>query len=153
MASAPPSRVSRVALDSSVFFAAARSARGYARELVAWGIIGALELAISFFVYEETEEHLTAKWPRALPYFLEVKAAIGVTAPLPPEALVRQTIEILDDPEDAPVVAGAAFAQAQYLATYDRRHLLAKREQIRQLFGLEVATPEAILTTLGLRSR
>lgn len=153
MASTQPSRGNRVAIDSSVYFAAAWSPRGSARELLAWGILGEATLVISDFVYEETEEHLTEKLPAGLPYFRQVRQTIGTSVALPPEALVAQALEILDDPEDAPVVAGAVHGEAPYLATYDRRHLLRKAEQIRQVFGLEVATPEQILIALGLRSR
>jgi len=148
-----PGRGDRVAVDSSVYFAAAWSPRGSARELLAWGILGELTLVISDFVYEETEEHLTEKLPAGLPYFRQIKQAIGTSVGLPPQSLVEQALEILDDPEDAPVVAGAVHGEARYLATYDRRHLLRKSEEIRQGFGLEVATPEQILLTLGLRSQ
>ncbi len=41
-------------------------------------------------------------------------------------------------------------AQAAFLVTYDRRHLLARAAPIKTRFGLIVATPEEILrATLG----
>jgi predicted nucleic acid-binding protein len=153
MASTPPSRGSRVAVDSSVYFAAAYSPWGSARELLVWGILGELTLVISDFVYSETEEHLTEKLPSALQYFRQIKEAVGSSVGLPPESLVEQALSILDDPEDAPVVAGAVHGRARYLVSYDRRHLLRKAADIRQAFGLEVVTPEEVLLALGLRSR
>ncbi len=47
--------------------------------------------------------------------------------------------------KDAPIVAAAAFANADYLATYDRRHLLAKRAEIEQAYGMLAMTPDEIL--------
>jgi predicted nucleic acid-binding protein len=141
----------RVAVDSSVYFAAARSTRGSARELLAWGVADVILLVISLFVYEETEKRLGDKWPQGLPYFAEVRRIVGAQTDIPPDVLVRQALEVLDDPNDAPVVAAAAHCEADFLATYDRKHLLAKRDVLSHTFGFEVATPAEILVALGLR--
>ncbi len=46
---------------------------------------------------------------------------------------------------DAPIVAAAQAAGATYLASDDRRHLLAKRAEIEQAYGMVTATPDEIL--------
>jgi len=46
---------------------------------------------------------------------------------------------------DSSVLMAAAFANADYLATYDRRHLLAKRAEIEQSYGMVTTTPDEIL--------
>jgi len=47
------------------------------------------------------------------------------------------------------IVAGAIHAEAKFLATYDRKHLLAQATLIQNRFGIIVATPEAVLSTIG----
>ena len=46
------------------------------------------------------------------------------------------------------LAAGAIEAQAAYLASYDREHLLSQRDVIRAAFGLTVATPDDILKAI-----
>lgn len=58
-----------VCIDSSVFFAASMSARGFARDLLVAGLRGTVHLIISSLVLEETERNLRARAPRALPAF------------------------------------------------------------------------------------
>lgn len=62
-------------------------------------------------------------------------------------ALVRQAAAIIA-PKDAEIVAGAVHAGAMLLATYDRKDLLSKREEIFAAFAVTVATPEEILAGL-----
>ena len=45
----------------------------------------------------------------------------------------------------------ARSARVKLVATYDRKDLLSKREEILTAFGITVATPEEILTLLRLR--
>jgi predicted nucleic acid-binding protein len=57
---------------------------------------------------------------------------------------VAQTIAA----KDAPIVAAALAAQADYLASYDRKHLLSQAAQIQSSFHLTVTTPDRIIGIL-----
>lgn len=65
----------------------------------------------------------------------------------PPAALVRQVAADIAL-KDAPIVAGAVHAAAAFLATYDRKHLLAQAAVIQDRFGITVGTPEVVLVAI-----
>ena len=142
MASNPPN----VFLDASVLFAATLSATGSARDLINCGFRDEYELILSSDVIEECERNLAAKAPAALPR-LTAFVTLLVHRAEPSEADVQRAAAVVVA-KDAPVVAGAVAAQAQFLATYDRKHLLSKRQAILAAFGITVATPDEILRQL-----
>src|SRR3990172_12129627 len=139
MASPPIGRGTRVFLDSTVLIAAAISAQGHARDLVLAGLRGQYRLHLSTLVLRETERNLAKKQPNALPAFERFRSALSAAITDPPVSLVLQVAEVVI-PKDAPIVAAAIAAQARYLATYDRKHLLQKKEEIKAHYGLIVAT-------------
>ncbi|MGI8828131.1 MAG: PIN domain-containing protein [Chloroflexota bacterium] len=148
MASTPPALPTKVFIDSSVLVATAISVRGSARELLNAGIRGHYELFASQIVLAETERNIALKAPAALPMFrmFEVVFAAGIVHPSKERVLeVARIVEL----KDAPIVAGAIEAGAQYLATYDRRHLLNAADRIHKAFGVNVETPFAILRASG----
>jgi predicted RNA polymerase sigma factor len=63
------------------------------------------------------------------------------------EELAQDAVDIVL--KDAPIVAGAVHALAKFLATYDRKHLLAQAALIQDRFGIAVGTPGAVLDTIG----
>ncbi len=137
------SKTPKVFLDTSVLMAATISTRGSARELVNHGIRGAYELIISADVITECERNLQRKAPEALPLF----SAFLTLLPHRSEPSAAQVAQVttLIEAKDAPIVAAAQAAGATYLASYDRRHLLAKRAEIEQAYGIVTATPDEIL--------
>jgi predicted nucleic acid-binding protein len=149
MESTPSSGQTDVFFDASVLFAAAYSQRGSARDLLLAGLRGQATIWASEFVLEETERNLTAKAPAALPAFHLFRPTLTINLSQPSRSLVlrvARTVEL----KDAPVVAAAVAARARYLATYDRRHLLNHAAAIEAAFNVTVATPDDILTALGL---
>jgi predicted nucleic acid-binding protein len=146
MASTPPSPT-RNFVDTSVLFAAAFSETGFARDLIVAGARGDLALILSRYVIGETRRNLANKAPRALSYFDIFLAFERVQLVDPPAALVRQVAADIVL-KDAPIVAGAIHAEATFLATYDRRHLLAQAVLIQDRFGIKVDTQETILATI-----
>lgn len=148
MASQRSNRLVRVFIDASVLFAAALSARGYARDLLLAGFSDRLALWVSNFVIEEGERNLAAKAPAALTVFLEIRPLLSRNTSNPSTSLVRRAGTVVEL-KDAPVVAGAVRARASFLATYDRRHLLSHAEEIESAFGIAVVTPEAVLRAIG----
>ncbi|MBA3450253.1 MAG: PIN domain-containing protein [Chloroflexia bacterium] len=147
MASTPRIGPTRVFVDASVLFSAARSPKGFARDLIEAGLRGQIELVLSPFVIEETRRNLSKKAPEALPLFEAFLAPDLIRVVQPSTALVAQvaTVIVL---KDAPVVAGAIVAEATLVATYDRKDLLSKRAEILAAFGVTVATPDEILANL-----
>ena len=51
--------------------------------------------------------------------------------------------------KDAPVVAAALAAQADYLTTWDRKHLI-EEPLVALRSGLEIVTPDKLVELLGL---
>lgn len=139
MASRPP----RVFLDASVLIAATLSPRGFARDLITLGFRQDIDLIISSDVIDECARNIGAKVPTAIPRLQAFLALLPHRVEPTPED-VRRTALIVEA-KDAPIVAAANRAHASALATYDRKHLLAKRAEILAAFGLTVATPEEIL--------
>jgi predicted nucleic acid-binding protein len=147
MGSRPPPRPSRIFIDTSILFAAALSDTGFTRDLILAGARGRLDLVFSAIVIEETRRNLAAKTPRALPFFETFLALELVQVVDPPAALVRQ-VAVDIALKDAPIVAGAVHAAAKFLATYDRKHLLAQAALIQDRFGITMGTPEAVLAAI-----
>jgi predicted nucleic acid-binding protein len=139
----PPS----VFIDTSVLFAASFSRTGSARDLIVAAVLGHAALVLSPFVVDETRRNLTRKSPHALPFFETLLTRGWVRILEPPAALAKQ-VAMTIGVNDAEIVAGAAHAGAVFLATYDRRHLLSKRDEILETFGLIVVTPDEILASL-----
>jgi len=46
--------------------------------------------------------------------------------------------------KDAPIVAGAIFSKADYLVSFDRKHLLQHKKEIEASFKLKVLTPDKV---------
>lgn len=139
-----PMTTPRVFVDSSVLFAACLSPAGSARDLLLAGLRGDLLLPHSSLVLEETERNLAAKAPAGLPAFRQFRPQLELHLVNPTTAQVRRAAAVVES-KDAPIVAGAIRARAKYLATYDRRHLLAHKEAIQRAFRIIVATPEEVL--------
>ena len=143
MESRPPS----VFPDSSVLIAATISARGSARDLLYRGLRGDIRLIVSLLVLRESERNIRTKAPHVLDAFV-VLAEMLTDRVTPTQAAVEQAAETIEL-KDAAIVAAAVTAQAKYLATYDRKHLLAKKAEIQETFSIVVATPDEIIAVLG----
>jgi predicted nucleic acid-binding protein len=140
--------VPRVVLDSSVLFAAAYSTKGSAHDLLLAEIQGQVNLVLSQYVLQETERNLLRRVPHVHPAFLVFRDDLPYQLSDPPEPLIADTALIIVA-KDAPIVAAARAVQAPWVASYDRKDLLSKRQEILDAFGITVATPGEILTTLG----
>ncbi len=140
-------RTPKVFLDSSVLFAASRSQKGFARDLLVAGILGRAALFLSPFVVDETRRNLARKSPHVLPFYESFLTRGLVQAVEPPAMLVQQAAAFIAH-KDAEIVAGAVHAGTTFLATYDRKDPLAKRQEILTAFGVTVATPDEILASL-----
>jgi predicted nucleic acid-binding protein len=122
MAAHPSRPASKLFIDSSVLIAAAISQRGTARDLLAAAFRGEYTRASSDLVLEESERNLARKAPRAVPVFQLFRSVLSALLTTPPDELVRQVATVIEL-KDAPIVAAAIHAGAQYLVTFDRKHL------------------------------
>ena len=129
----------KIFLDSSVLFAAILSPGGGAFRILLEASPQNLEIFITPYVLSEVDEALTEKYPERRDLLDKLLAIFPIhLVPDPSESLVETFISRID-PEDAPVVAGALFAKAKYLLTFDKKHLLAKKEDFARL--LNILTP------------
>ena len=117
-----------VFLDCSVLYAAVFSATGPARRLIVKGLEGSITLAISDLVLEETKQNLTKNAPAALRSFTIIADLLSPQATNPTKAAVFKAAQLVHL-KDAPIVAAAADAKAEYLATHDVKHLLAQAHE------------------------
>jgi predicted nucleic acid-binding protein len=142
--STPP----KVFLDSSIFFAAAYSATGSAHDLLISAVQGRVRLVLSRYVLQETERNLLTSAPRFHRTFLRFRDNVPYQLSDPSRLLIADTARVVVV-KDAPIIAAARAAQATIVATYDRKDLLSKRQEILAAFGVTVATPEEILAALA----
>src|SRR5688572_3895492 len=140
----------RLFVDTSVLFAASHSQTGSARDLLVAGVLGQVTLFLSPFVIDETRRTLSRKSPHALPYFERFLTRGLLHSVEPPKVIVWQVAAVIAT-KDAEIVAGAIHARVTFLATYDRKDLLSKRQEILEAFGVTVATPNEILADLDRR--
>jgi predicted nucleic acid-binding protein len=147
MVSKQPPGTIRVFLDSTVLMAACISATGAGRELVLCGLRGEIELFISPLVVIESERNLRKKAPQALPFFDAFMEALSATVVAPSSDVVLEVAKLVAL-KDAPIVAAAMAAEAHFLASYDRKHLIGLRDLIQSNFGVQVVLPDEILKSL-----
>jgi predicted nucleic acid-binding protein len=153
MASTPTPRPIKVFIDSTVLFSASYSSTGAARAVLLAGLTPAARLFISPLVLKETRRNLEKKAPAALPAFDLLSPIVSTNLVDPPLELVLEAanvVNIKDAPnvvniKDAPIVAGALHAQAHYLATFDRIHLVNFAPQILANWGLVTTTPDVVI--------
>ncbi|MEZ4517147.1 MAG: PIN domain-containing protein [Chloroflexota bacterium] len=137
----------RIFLDASALFAAAYSTTGAARELLRLGITGDVELVTNAFAVEEALRNIGRKAPDVLPLLEALLATLPITIHPAPSKTAVTTVAEYVELKDAPIVAGAIDAAADFLATFDRRHLLTVNV-VAERSGLQVVTPGDILAQL-----
>jgi uncharacterized protein len=143
-----PNPPRRIFLDSSVLYAAAFSATGPARRLILKGLKGSIALAISDLVLDETKRNLTKNAPLALPSFMVLVDLLPPFITNPTKVQVLKAAQIVHL-KDAPIVAAAVKANADYLATHDVKHLLSHAQAIADAYAITVLTPADLLSVLA----
>jgi predicted nucleic acid-binding protein len=138
----------RVFLDSSVLYAPVFSATGPARRLILKGFQGSVTFSISDLVLEETKRNLTKNAPLALPSFTGLADLFSPFITNPTKADVFKAAQLVHL-KDASIVAAAAKSKADYLATYDVKHLLTHAQVIAKAYGITVLSPADLLRRLA----
>lgn len=98
-------------------------------------------------VDEARRNHLIRGSPVDVSYLerLITRGVLQLREPAPELVLaVARVIEF----KDAPIVAAAITAEASMFASYDRKHLLSRADDIRRLFDIAVMTPEKIVRSM-----
>ncbi len=136
----------KVFLDSSALIAGVASSKGAAREVLRLAEIRLIEAIVSRQVVVEADRNITAKLPEWLDDF---RAYVETLAPVlieDPSARDVKRYSLLIDPGDAPILAAASAAEADYLITWDRKHFMTKGPQA--LSRPKVMTPGEFLQEL-----
>lgn len=113
----------RCFVDSSVLFSACYSATGASRRLLEYALDEDVILVVSNIVLEETETNLSRKSPRSLPLFRELIELIPFERVQTTDAAVAQAAGCTEA-KDAPIVAAAVAAEADFIVTLDHVHLI-----------------------------
>jgi putative PIN family toxin of toxin-antitoxin system len=134
----------RVFVDTSVLFAAAYSSTGFARDLIRLALEKRVTLVLSQDVLAEAERNLGKKAPDQLVLLNEFLAALELEiVPSPPAERVAEAAQYVAQ-KDAIIVAAAIQAEPDYVATYDREHLLDPPE-VAAKSGLTIVTPDIVV--------
>ena len=141
--------MTRVFVDANVFFAAGYSKHGSSRDLVLAAIDGKIQIVTSEYVLAEAQRNLERKAPHALDAFTQLVDVVSIEViDKPSLEQVRQAAEYTAL-KGAPVVAAALAAQADYLTTWDRKHLI-EEPLVAIQSGLKIVTPDKLVELLGL---
>lgn len=133
----------KVFLDTSALIAGVASSKGAARELLRLAEIGMIEIVMSRQVIVEADRNIAAKLPECM---ADLHAYLQTLSPVlveDPSSRDVKTFSSIINPDDAPVLAAAVAAKADYLVTWDRKHFLAKRPRL--LVRPKVMTPGEFL--------
>ena len=139
--------MSRIFLDASALFAAAYSPMGAARELLRLSLEKRIQLITNRVAVEEAERNLEHKAPEGAATFRAILNAFPIEVlPAPDQIEIQAAAEYVVG-KDAPILAGAIECGADYLATFDRQHLIGK-DINRIAPKLVIATPGEILSRI-----
>jgi len=113
-----------VFLDASCLVAAVLSPTGGSFRLLQESSKRKIHLATNRYTFEEVHEVLGRKYPQHLSRLEQILAWSRIKIQQDPSAKqVAQYLPIID-PEDAPILAGAVRAKAQFLVTLDRNDFM-----------------------------
>jgi predicted nucleic acid-binding protein len=138
----------KVFIDSSVIYSAAYSPDGTASKLLLGSTALPYSLFLTEFVADEVRRNIKENAPAKAPALEILLNTLPTPLPDPPVQLVLDAARIVHL-KDAPIVAGAVAASATHLASYDKPHLLAHAQTIREHFGITVLDPANILAEIS----
>jgi len=144
MASTRTKKPRKIFIDSSVLIAAAISPTGAGRKIINLGFAKRLDLYVSTDVLEETERNLRLKAPEALDLFFSFRESLSAKVIEPTRRQVLRVAKIIEA-KDTPIVAGAIRVKADFLVSYDRKHILQYKKEIKTQFNIKVATPDEVI--------
>ena len=136
----------RVFLDTNVIFSALYSPTGPPADILRLHIDGRIQMVVSQQVLEELAHTIAAKLPAAAAAVQTLLfSAPPEVVPDPPLAAVKRRSQLVG-PLDAPVIAAALEAGADYFVTGDQG-LLAKADEIARE-GIAALSPRQFIQAL-----
>lgn len=96
---------------------------------------------------EETRRNLADKAPQAIAAFELLTEVLGASVVTPSNAAVRRAAGVVNL-KDAPIVAAAIRARADYLATHDVKTLLRYKDEVLARLGVRLVQPHEVLNLL-----
>ena len=129
----------RVFLDTSVLIAGLASPTGASAAIRDLGEAEQLRIVLSDQVLIEADRVLSRKFPHLIErYRLFIKNVSPELVDDPPPHVIRAA-EAAIDPDDAPILAAAKVARADYLVTLNTKHFLTPK--VRAYAAMPIVTP------------
>jgi predicted nucleic acid-binding protein len=136
----------RVFLDTSVLFAAVLSPEGGLRMVLKLGEAGLVGLLVGPTVLAELDDVVARKAPESRPLLAVLLDAAGVeVGPAPSRKHLANARRCVAHAGDAAVLADAMAAEAGWLLTHDKRHLLRAGTLV---LPLTIGTPGDLIAYL-----
>jgi predicted nucleic acid-binding protein len=135
-------------LDSSALTAGAISESGAAHVLLNLGESEDIILTVSELVVVESERSMARKSPSNINDLRRlIKSANLRIVANPSRKEVEANLYLISDPNDVPILLAAMKANADYLATHNRRPFLDDPKVVERS-GLRIGTPGEVLAWL-----
>lgn len=136
-----------VYLDSSVILSGLASPEGGSGSVLKAARLKKLRLLTTNSVIEEVGEHLQKLKidPDKLHRLLSSKYLL--LKKKPSETSIKKFLKVVTDPDDAHVVAGAAFSGANYFLSLDKKHILTPDVK-RFLKPMQILSPKEFWSSL-----
>ncbi|NKE70192.1 putative toxin-antitoxin system toxin component, PIN family [Candidatus Manganitrophus noduliformans] len=133
----------RVFLDTSALIAGIISTTGAARELLRLSEAGIIETLLSRQVLTEADRNLSEKLPALISDFhLLVRQIEPVVVEDPSRSVIAQAARVIHH-KDAPILAAAVNAKADYLVTWNTRHF--HKSSVKGAVRFKIMTPGEFL--------
>lgn len=133
----------KIFLDSTVLFSACVSESGASREIIRWGMRAKVEIILSDLVLLEVRRNLKQKHPQGLLYLQQIEDNLLYFLVIPTLENIREA-QTYTEFKDAPIVAAAKQAQVDFLASFDRKHLVGV-EAVSQRVKFPIMLPAQVL--------
>jgi len=133
----------KVFLDTSALIAGIASSKGAARAVLQLAEIGLIDVFVSRQVIVEADRNIEDKLPEMLNEyrkFMEFLAPVLIDDP--PQREIKRFLTLIH-PDDAPILAAAVNAAADFLVTWDRKHFIGKNIHVHS--SLKIVTPGEFL--------
>ena len=133
-----------VFLDTSVLIAAIFSDSGGSREILKLSEMGLINIIVSINVINEIEQVLKIKAPNLIPKFVTLLkiAKIRKSVSANKELVLKMSKFIKYNP-DAIIVADAIYANANWLVSLDKKHILSIKLPKSQ--KMKISTPAVFI--------
>lgn len=133
----------KVFLDTSALIAGIASSKGAARAVLQLAEIRLVEVIVSRQVIVEADRNIEDKLPEMLSEYREfIKFLAPVLVDDPSHGEIKRFLTVIN-PDDAPILAAAVNADADFLITWDRKHFIGKN--IHTHSDMKIVTPGEFL--------